>query len=107
MTPDQNARPGSVASARARRSLEATNLFLHKQLWIWPTLAAILLLVIGLWVRSRVEESQKQDLADDLNGILNANVEALDIWMKSQRSNASVAADAPLINRLARQLVDL
>ena len=107
MTPAQNAGPGGAATDSARRSLDATNLFFQKQLWIWPTLAAIVLLVIGLWVRGRVEESQKQDLADDLNGILNANVEALDIWMKSQRSNASSAAAAPLINRLARQLVEL
>src|SRR5262245_11159322 len=66
MTPVPNTPPGGAAADRVRHSLDATNLFLHK-LWIWPTLAAIVLLVIGLWVRDRVEGSQKQDLADDLN----------------------------------------
>lgn len=107
MQPVQNLRPGSASTDRVRRSFDAATVFLHKQLWIWPTLAAIALLVIGLWVRGRVEQSQKEDLADDLNGILSANVEALDIWMRSQRSNVSIAAAAPVINRLARQVVEL
>jgi hypothetical protein len=107
MTPEKTVMAGSAAGERARRSFAATNLFLHKQLWIWPILAAIVLLVIGLWVRGEVEKSQKQDLSEELNSILSANVEALEIWMKAQRSNATTAADATAINTLSRQLVAL
>jgi len=107
MTPDKELRPGMAAADRAHRSFIATNLFLRKQLWIWPVLAAVLLLSIGLWVRGAIEESQKADLTDDLTSILNADVEALDIWMKAQRSNATSAADDVMIGKLARELVTL
>lgn len=107
MNTDEKRLPGLSATDRAHRSFVATNLFLRKQLWIWPVLAAVLLLSIGLWVRGAVEESQKADLTDDLTSILNADVEALDIWMKAQRSNATTAADAVLIGTLSRELVAL
>src|SRR5262245_7505713 len=105
MALDKKPHAASSVADRAQRSLIATNLFLRKQLWIWPVLAAVLLLSIGLWVRGAVEESQKNDLTDDLTSILNADVEALEIWMKSQRSNATTAAEAVLVNKLSRDLV--
>src|SRR5262245_43952664 len=107
MTQEHNPGPGKSVVRRAQKSFAVENLFLRKQLCIWPVLAAVLLLVIGLWVRSQVEESQKADLKDDLTSILNADVEALEIWMKSQRSNATSAADALLIRGLARELLAL
>jgi DNA-binding NarL/FixJ family response regulator len=63
MPPDKktHAAPSSVAD-RAHRSFIATNLFLRKQLWIWPVLAAVLLLTIGFWVRGAVEDSQKAEV---------------------------------------------
>ncbi len=66
-----------------------------------------MLLTIGLWVRGEVEESQKDDLRGDLTSILNADVEALDIWMKAQRSNVTTAAEAILIGKLSRSLLEL
>lgn len=107
MPPANAKNPGSTVSDRARRSFAATNLFLRNQLWVWPVLAAVVLLSIGLWVRGAVEESQKNDLREDLTSILNADVEALDIWMKAQRSNATTAAEAVLVNRLSRELIEL
>src|SRR5579872_3436652 len=107
MPPANAKNPGSTVSDRARQSFVAANLFLKNQLWIWPVLAAVVLLTIGMWVRGTVEESQKNDLREDLTGILNADVEALDIWMKAQRSNATTAAEAVLVNRLSRELIAL
>jgi hypothetical protein len=107
MAADKKSRAASSVVNRARQSYMATNLFLRKQLWVWPILAAALLLSIGLWVRGAIEESQKAHLHDELKSILNADVEALDIWMQSQRSNAASAADAVSINKLSRELIEL
>jgi hypothetical protein len=107
MASDRELHPAVPLSGAADVTLSAARLFLQRQLWVWPVLAAALLLVIGLWVRHSVEKSQKADLSEDLTGILNADVEALEMWMKAQRSNVTAAADAFLVNGLARELVAL
>ena len=107
MAPDRELHPAVPASGPAGNSFSGTRLFLRTQLWVWPVLAAVLLLTIGLWVRHSVEQSQKTDLAEELTSILNADVEALEMWMKSQRSNATAAADGVLVRSLARDLVAL
>jgi hypothetical protein len=107
MAPDRELHPAAPASGQAGNSFSGARLFLRTQLWVWPVLAAVLLLTIGLWVRHSVEQSQKADLSEDLVSILNADVEALEMWMKSQRSNTTAAADALLVNSLARDLIAL
>ena len=48
-----NTSAGHSASAVLRRSAAVTNLFLHKNLWVWPLFAAIVLATIAYWLRTK------------------------------------------------------
>ena len=52
------------------RSLSATRVWLKTQLWLWPVLAAFLLCGVAFGIRSLVEGSLRQALADDMTAIL-------------------------------------
>jgi tRNA A-37 threonylcarbamoyl transferase component Bud32 len=87
------------------RSLSSTALFLKRQLWIWPLAAAVLLVIIGFWVRARVDRAIQEKLAAELETILNADVAGLEIWLEAQKSNASAAARSADIQRLVAELL--
>jgi hypothetical protein len=102
-----NTSVGASASAVVRRSAAVTNLFLQKNLWIWPLLAAVLLAGIAYWLRAHVEQSMKASLADQLQVILAADVAALKQWLASQRSNVETAAASDTNADLAHKLIAL
>jgi len=81
--------------ASAARSVLTTNVLLRKQLWIWPLMAAVILIGIGWWVRSAVEGSAKRSMKENLQTILSADVEALRVWLKGQEADALAAANEP------------
>lgn len=95
------------ASKNLRRSFSATNLFLRKQLWAWPLIAAALLTVIGYVIRTHVEQSIKDSLEGQLTAMLDTDVEAMRIWLETQRSNAETAAESPHIAELAGRVAAL
>ena len=70
-----HSRTSSVASV-----LTLTRWFLRTQLWVWPLVAALVLVFIGVWLRVKMEGATKQQVADMLQTILNANNEALHSW---------------------------
>ena len=73
-----------------------------KQLWIWPLLAAAILLLIGYGLRRAVDRAMAESIAGQLQAILDADVAALDQWMQAQESYAQIAAEDPRIAGLAR-----
>ncbi|QDU07923.1 serine/threonine protein kinase [Gimesia aquarii] len=73
-------------------------------MWIWPIAGTLLLLVLAFIVRSVVEQSSKQTVADNLQAILNADVAALNIWLEREESLAVVLANEPRIRELAKDL---
>lgn len=73
-------------------------------MWIWPIAGTMLLLVLAFIVRSVVEQSSKQTVADNLQAILNADVAALNIWLEREESLAVVLANEPRIQELAKDL---
>ena len=87
------------------RSITTTGRFFKTQHWVWPLIAAILLSVIGYTTRRAVEGSMKAKLAAELQTILNADVEALRIWLAAQEANARVAAARPEVVAAARDLL--
>lgn len=101
-----NSASGS-ASAVLRRSVTVTNLFLRKQLWIWPLLVAAILAAVGFALRSRVDEAMKSSMANQLEALLAADVAALEQWLETQRSNAQTAASSQSRSELARRLLSL
>lgn len=102
-----NTSAGHSASAVLRRSAAMTNLFLHKNLWVWPLFAAIALATIAYWLRAKVEHAMKASLADQLQVILAADVAALEQWLATQRSNAETAAASQTHADLAQKLIAL
>lgn len=67
---------------------------LSKHLWVWPLLLAVLIALVGLWVRNRVEGTMKAELVSRLQTVLNADIAALQIWFTEQKFDVkSFAAD--------------
>jgi len=94
-----------VLSRSLTRSLAVTALFLKRQIWIWPLIAASLLVVIGYAARRKVDEAIHVELAAELETILNADVAGLEIWLSSQKSNAASAARSNNVERLVAELI--
>lgn len=90
-----------------RGSMQSTRLFLRKQLWIWPLIAAGILGLLGYWIRVRVEGAMQDNLAAELQTILNAEVESLRIWARDEEATARTQAADPEVRLLSEKLLAL
>jgi serine/threonine protein kinase len=99
--------PGVSASALAQRSFAVTKLFLRKQLWIWPLLAAAVLGVVGYAIRERVEGTTRATMIIQLQAILDADVAALKVWLNAQQSNVQTAVSTERVANLCREIIEL
>jgi serine/threonine protein kinase len=89
---------GRATSRLTRRIASTTTVrsagrFLRRQLWAWPILAALILGISGWLVSGSVERAMSRQREAELTTILNADVEALRIWMIEQGRNAELLAD--------------
>ena len=67
---------------------------LSKRLWAVPLLGALIFALVGLWVRSRVEETTRAEIASRLQTVLHANINALRLWFTEREYDAkSLALD--------------
>ena len=67
---------------------------LSKRLWVGPLLGAVVLGLVGLWVRARVEETTRAEIAARLQTVLHANINALRLWFTEREYDAkSLASD--------------
>ncbi|WP_417392845.1 serine/threonine protein kinase [Gimesia sp.] len=89
------------------KSFSRSRLFSKGSMWIWPIAGTILLLILGFLVRSVVEESARQTVANTLQTILDADVAALEIWLEREESLAEVMAEEPRVQKLTAELVAL
>ena len=91
----------SAISGRTRsfvRSLASRGKWLRRAIWVWPIIAAIVLAVIGLFLRNAVEHRLRDDTASRMQTILQADVAALRMWMQSQQKTVqSIAVDSTLV----------
>ena len=85
-------------------SVKAAGKFLRRQLWAWPLIAASGLAATGYLVDRAVERAMSRQREAELTTILNADVEALRVWMVEQGRNAALLAED---ERLARPLAEL
>ena len=84
---------GSRTATLARLVMRAPRV-LSKHLWAWPLLGALVFGLVGLWVRSRVEETTRAELAARLQTVLHANINALRLWFTEREYDAkSFASD--------------
>ena len=92
---------GSGQGARSN-----TRGIVRRNLWIAPVVAMIALVIAALWVRWQIESAIKQQTASELTTLLRADVEALTMWMRLQRDNATIIASDEKIRQLIGNLVD-
>ena len=87
------------SKSRSGSYLARTQGFLRTQLWVWPLVAAVLLAFVAVTLRLKMEGVMKQQIASNLQVILNANAEALRAWSATAKSDAeNLADDEPLCN---------
>jgi eukaryotic-like serine/threonine-protein kinase len=89
---------GSKALARSRS-------FLRTQYWIWPLVAAVILVFVGVYVRRQMEAAMKTLIAANLQTILNANTEALRAWAATVRSRAEAVSEDARVADLVSGIV--
>jgi C4-dicarboxylate-specific signal transduction histidine kinase len=72
-----------------------------KQIWIVLLVIAVLVAGFGWWGSNRVRRSIAEDLQQQLQTVLNANVTALEIWMTNQQKLATAIAEDSQVQQLA------
>ena len=85
------------SKSRSSSYLARTQGFLRTQLWVWPLVAAVVLAFVAVTLRLKVEGALKQQIASNLQVILNANAEALREWSANVKSDAENLADDPAL----------
>src|ERR1035438_5809611 len=92
---------GSRTTTLARLVTSAPRV-LSKHLWAWPLLAAVAFGLVGLWVRSRVEETTRAELAARLQTVLQADINALRLWFTEREYDAkSLTSDMRIQGAIA------
>jgi len=100
----------SAVSSGARsmiRSVAASSIWLRKSIWVWPIIAGLLLSAVGWFLRAGVESRLKEDRASSLETILNADVEALRLWLRSQETAATAVTTDPEVIAISQKMVAL
>ena len=80
---------------------------LSKHLWAWPLLGAVVFSLVGLWVRSRVEETPRAELAAHLQTVLQADINALRLWFTEREYDAKSFASDTRIQAAIAELTAL
>jgi eukaryotic-like serine/threonine-protein kinase len=86
--------------------LSRTQGVLRRHVWLWPLLAAVILVFVGVWVRGRMEGAMRAQLAGNLQTILAANAEALRRWQETVKSQAEIAAEDEHLHELVTKLLE-
>lgn len=95
---------GTASATSLARSIIRVPLLLARHLWIWPLVGALTISLVGLWVRNRVEETTRAELASHLQAMLAADVAALHLWFHEQEYDASSFAADVRIQEAIEQL---
>ena len=99
----------SAVQSRARsviRSALTSGKWLRRAIWVWPLIAALILGLIGLTLRSSVEKALQKDIADRLKSNLQTEVTALTLWVKANEKAAVSAAVDPNLITVVEQLLN-
>ena len=80
---------------------------LARRLWAWPLAGALVISLVGFWVRSRVEEATRTELASRLQTVLNADIAALRLWFTEREYDAKSFASDIQIRAAIEELATL
>ena len=78
---------------------------LKSAIWLRPLVAVAILATVGWFLRQAIEDVIRQELASELQTLLDTDVKALTIWMETQQANAVAAAEDLQVIELSNQLV--
>jgi hypothetical protein len=95
----------SKASSMGSSALARSRIFLRTQYWIWPLVAAVILVFVGVFVRLQMEGAMKTQIAGNLKTILNANTEALRAWAATEKSRAEAISEDVRVAELVAGIV--
>ena len=84
-----------------------TRSILRQHLWIWPLLAAVILVFVAVWVRGRMEAAIKTQISSQLQTILSANREALRAWVGSMKTQVEFFAQDMHLRSLVTDLATI
>lgn len=79
--------------------------FFGTQFWVWPLVAALVLVFMGLWLRQKMESVAKQQVADMLQMVLNANIQALRSWSVTMKTDVENIAEDDRVRKLVLGLI--
>jgi len=99
------AAPASSPASSVGSALARSRVFLRSQYWIWPLVAAVILVFVGMFVRRQMEGAMKTQIVGNLKTILHANVEALRAWATTVQSRAGAVAEDARVRELIAGLV--
>jgi hypothetical protein len=94
------ANPSQTRTSSIASVLMRTQGFFSTQLWVWPLIAAVLLIFIGVWLRMQMEDVAKQQVANMLQMVLHANTEALQSWSVTMKTDAENLAEDDWVREL-------
>src|SRR5882672_10522383 len=77
-----------------------------KHIWLVPLLLALLVGSVGWWADRELRHTIQQEVRDDLQSALEANVTALEIWMENQKRLATSLVDEPRLKASALKLLE-
>ena len=108
-TPNKSAtRAGVTRSAVAVISrLASVQRFVRRRYWIWPLLFAAVLAVLLYFVQDSFHRVMQEKTKAELETILNASVNAVTVWLDSQRASATSIASRPDVRKAVVELVQL
>jgi hypothetical protein len=106
MAGSQAAAKMTWARASLSGSMQATNVFLRRNLWIWPIIAVSLLASVAWLVGSAIETTMRDTLRSSLQTLLSVEVAMLKTWFQVQESNVQSAANSTEVRRITQQLLN-
>lgn len=96
-----------VAPARRGESSAGRSARGHRGRRYWVLLAAALLGALGFWTHTRIEESLLEIRGDELETVLDAEVNALELWIRDQKGQLEVVAADPRVIEATEGLIAL
>ena len=75
--------------------------------WLWVVLAVLLLSGIGFWIRTALDRVLSRSVVEQLTTVRDANVEALQIWLRNQKHAVQLAADSRRVQSWTANLLEL
>ena len=87
------------------RTVSRTGLVLKKQLWIWPIIAFLVLATVGYFIKTSIQRTMEDNLANQLTTIRDIERAMLEKWFHVQEANATSVGNDPQIRKLLVELV--